>query len=591
MYDKGVIDSLPESVIKKIINSVSLENVDAHKSKWYNKPTLHNQAYKKALETTSIDLFPLIANRLAKLNLYDDNISLAVLLTELMTCNKPNKDDSQTLHDWEQHFKSQLEDLKKSTSTNPRISVILWAVHFQSATSMETFADMFAYLPPYIQIRCVKKLFQLIAKGKIQHSAESLYNLIKGEKAICLPLEIAFVYLIHQTKNPSAGLDNTIMLQLLDGREDHIEWIGIRQLTTECIGKWNVIPNNHSDKKRNKYFNGLVYRMKDNKLRLFVPYKMIDEYGNQKEYNNKYFQRIKELIKLTFSDTEFQEINETQGISYYFDDSLEPDLFTIVYSFNFKFNAFANLLALEKQEDNDDYFCECRLSKKLDEQYKIAFYWCKNKTCFRPPVRYMLEDEWESYTLLDFMRILDIPTYSINKNGEKTRFGRYILLASYLKGFAKFYEHLKCRSCGELMKPYDISNFTTRASTEFTCTNELCNEYRKIVYLNHCFNQPKCNATIDSRDSKRCPNDQYICPECGACCSTHIFQQRINNLHKTGGYLSDRLINFVQHKLGHWERQEIFCYKCGQPMTLQFNNHYVCTNCRTEYNNDFKMLK
>lgn len=589
MFDNGVITNLPKSIVEGIINSISLESVYAHESRWYNKPTLHNLIHRKVLKSTPVDLFPLIANRLIQLDLSEDNIPLAVLLAELMTCNKPNDDDYYALRNWEQHFESQLTSLKNSTSSNPRISVILWAVYFQSATSMTAFTDMFAYFPPYIQIRCIKKLFQLISQGKIQHTAESLYNFIsKREKPICIPLEIAFAYLKRREVAPSVTLDNNIMLQLLDGREDHAEWIGIRQLVTECFGRWitNELPDDRSSRKHNSYFNGLVSKVQDGKLRLFIPNKMVDEYGNLQGYNNKYFQHVTELIRLTYTDEEYKVVNETQGISYYFDKSHEPELFAIARPFNFKFNGLGNHLDFEKKEEKenkDEYFCECRLSNKLDNYHGISFYWCGNRPCFRPPVRYMLESEWKQYTLLDFMRILNIPADYINKIGKKTMFGHYIILSSYLKSFAKFYEHLKCHGCGKLMKPSDISNFTTRAVTEFSCANEQCVEQGKIVYLNHCFNRQKCNATIDSRDSKQCSNNQYICPECGACCSTENFRLRISNLQMTGGYISDRLRNFVQNNLGHWEKHEFFCYKCGKQMTLQSNGHYTCHDCKIEY--------
>lgn len=234
----------------------------------------------------------------------------------------------------------------------------------------------------------------------------------------------------------------------------------------------------------------------------------------------------------------------------------------------------------EKKEDEADVFCECRMADKVDGTTGISFYWCGNKTCFRTPIRYMLDSEWEHYTILDFMRILQIPVNYTNKLGKTIRFGHYIILSSYLRYFRKFYEHLKCRECGNLMKPTSgITNFTTRAVNQFVCLNEQCVECGKIVYLNHCFNKLKCNATIDSRDSKTCPNSQYICSECGACCSTANFRKRIANLTKTGGYISGLLIDFVQHNLGHWEKNEFYCYKCGKKMEIRNDGSYVCSKC------------
>jgi hypothetical protein len=116
-----------------------------------------------------------------------------------------------------------------------------------------------------------------------------------------------------------------------------------------------------------------------------------------------------------------------------------------------------NYIGLETKEDEQEEFCECRLSDKVDNYHGISFYWCGNKPCFRPLIRYRTDDEWEYYTILDFMRILGINPDYINKNGKRTKFGNYIILSSYLKSFAKFYEHLNCRECGKLMKPSDIT--------------------------------------------------------------------------------------------------------------------------------------
>lgn len=588
MFDNGVIDSISESATEKIINSISLNSIYADHHRWYYKPTLQNKTYEKILKTTSADIFTMLSKRLLTLDLSKDNISLAVLLTELMSINKPNDVDYQTVKNWEQHFNLQLANLKNSISSySPYLSVILWAVYFQTTTSMTALSDIFAFLPPYIQIRCVKKLFQLIAQRKIKHSADSLYSLItKGVNRICLPLEVTFAYLKCREKDPSSTLDNRIMLKLLNDRDDHAEWIGIRQLVTECYGRWIPVElaDNSSNWKRNKYINGIIYKEQDKRLKVFVPNRMIDQYNSLTDYNNKYFNQIRELINITYTNGEYQIERTPQGDSYYFDEKYELELFAIARSFNLAYKSLGNYLDFEKKEDEADVFCECRLSNKVDNSFGLSFYWCGNKPCFRTPIRYMLDAEWERYTILDFMRILQIPTDYCNKLGKTTKFGHYIILSSYLKYFRKFYEHLKCRECGNLMKPTSgITNFTTHAVNQFSCINKQCKSCGKVVYLNHCFNKQKCNATIDSRDSKTCPNNQYICPECGACCSTENFRLRINHLEMTGGIVSNGIKYFVQHNLGHWEKMEFFCYKCGKPMEKQSEGYYICKECDTKY--------
>lgn len=586
MFEHEVVKSLPENIVEIIINAISLDGVYADKERWYSKPSLKNRTHAKVLETTKTNLFPIITTRLQSMEMTDENVALAVLLTELMTANMPGSDsDYYTRRNWKTSFTNQIQNFKRITNISQRLAVIWWAVHSKTTTSSASLTEVFAVLPPYIQIKIVKKLFKSMSEGKVHYTAESLYNLISnGEKPICFPLEIAFTYLKLREKDQTKTLDNNIMLQLLEGREDTDEWIGIRSIVTQCSGRWvaNELPDDRSNWKRNSYFNGIISKTQDGRLRVFIPQKMVDEYGNIKDYNNKHYARSIQQIQITYKEDEYQVVNEQNGVSYYFDMAYEVELFAIAVPFNFKYNRLGNFIGFEAEEDDQEEFCECRLSDKVDNYYGLAFYWCGNKPCFRPPVRYRTDDEWEFYTILDFMRILGISPDYINKNGKRTKFGHYIILSSYLKSFAKFYEHLKCRECGKLMKPSDITNFTSRAVTEFSCTNDSCKQKGFMVYLNHCFNKQKCNATIDSRDSKQCPNKQYICPECGACCSTQNFALRISHLHMTGGYISDRLRLFVENNLGHWEKQEYFCYKCGNPMQ-KLNGHNVCPNCNTKY--------
>ena len=108
--------------------------------------------------------------------------------------------------------------------------------------------EIFSEFPPYIQIKAVKKLFQLIDQGKLNLDAESLYKLLGGGvRPLCFPLEITFAYLKIRTKDPYAALTNNIMLELLDGRDDHKEWEKITMLMHQCQGRIHVIDGEKRD--------------------------------------------------------------------------------------------------------------------------------------------------------------------------------------------------------------------------------------------------------------------------------------------------------------------------------------------------------
>ena len=584
LYEKRLVSSLPQNILEDIIIEITLDNLLADKERWYQKPILPDGTIKKILVNAKDDLFTAIANRLAKMSLIDEEIPLAVFLIELMKINKPAKLEGLDERNWENNFAKRLQAFRASIPNNSKLNVLLWAVYSKTSCSLESLRDIFHLFPPYIQIRVVKYLFCAIAAGKLFKTATSLYEYIGGEKyQICFPLEMVFAYLKMREKDPSAELNNNVMLQLLDGREDHGEWIGIRQFVTECQGRIYTQYINERQTWRRDFYNGAIWSNNNDDIVVFVPEKMINEFNELQQYNNKYKAIVKELISITFNSSEYSQNATVDGVYYFFDKTKEKELYTLSRYFKFRYKDVNSNIDLRVDRRTDDLFCECRMSDNVDRYYGLPFYWCDNKPCFCLPTRFHAASEWQDYTLLDFMRILGIPTDYTNKVGKNIRFGYYTIFSSFLKSFAKFYEHLKCRHCGKLMRPRTIGNFGTKAVTEFYCDNSNCENKGSIVYLNHCFNRPKCNATIDSRDSKTCPYNQYICPECGACCSTENFSNRISHLRTTGGVISSWLLNFVRQDLGHWEKSERYCFKCGNLMQKE-GYSYFCHECGTKYN-------
>lgn len=584
MLRHDVLKGLSEKELKAIIDTIDLGSIRGVVSglQWYYAPTIDSQdKLSEICRENRLDPFPMFAERLVSLDLTNvDNIYLAVLLTELLAIDRPDKtkDDYYTIRDWENAFKNHLVELKKQNAGNKRLATLLWSIHFQTSSSLDTLSEMFAFLPPYVQIRCVKKLFSLIEQGKVSYTAESLYEALnKGDGQMCLPLEIVFAYLKMRENNPAATLTNETMLRLLDGRNDHREWIGIRNLVTDCFGRWSAqFKDGTSSRYYSDYYNGRM-RVTEQGIIIYAPKQMINKQGQETGYNNKYFQSIQELIRITYDDSDYKMTdNNGKGAAYLFKKEKEIELHALARAYNFD---YGKDISYDVYQTVEEEFCECRLSDSLDRDFGIAFNWCSNKPCYRPPLRFHLASEWERYTVLDFMRILHITTDYVNALGKRTKYGYYIILSCYLISFAKFYEHLKCRGCGQLMKPENVSNFAFRAVTQFSCVDENCAEYVKTVYLNHCFNTFKCNATIDSRDSKKCPNGQYICPECLACCSTENYRLRIANLTKTGGEISRWLMDFVNDNKGHWEKNEYYCYKCGEMVVVE-NDMLRCPSCQ-----------
>lgn len=374
------------------------------------------------------------------------------------------------------------------------------------------------------------------------------------------------------------------MISILQGRSDSEQWYKLSDFMTPCVGRVRAIRkslgiNTHSQIESRSLYNGSLIQ-ENSKFILRLNSKMVDSHGRESRYNNKDINSIKEYIQISFLETEYSFKINGQVYEYVFSDSLEKDLIILCESYRIYSLYHSNLI--DYLNDGDDkVFCECRLADLLDKKTNSLFYWCDNKPCFRKRhLRYRPSSEWKNYTLLDFMRIANIPVDYTNRNGKTTKFGYYILLSSFLYRFIEFYEHLKCRGCNQLMSPVEVSNYGAYATTQFACKNEDCAEEGKTVYLNHCFNKADCGSTIDSRDSQQCPNRQYICPKCGGCCSTENAKRKIDQLNYTGGTVSRWLLNIATLGLGHWENNEVYCYKCGKRLP---SGQLRCDDCGIEY--------
>ena len=173
------------------------------------------------------------------------------------------------------------------------------------------------------------------------------------------------------------------------------------------------------------------------------------------------------------------------------------------------------------------------------------FYWCKNKPCYENELKIKEPVNWNEYKLFNILRKIDRNINEID----------YSYLLGIINKFILYLDHLKCRVCKSWFLPHQESNYGYDRINRFSCSQEGCSEKDKEVYITHCLN-PKCSNIVDSRDSKKCENNWYICNYCLSCCSTEKIQIRKLIRHLTGqnGNLPQK---------GHDELEQIYCYKCG----------------------------
>lgn len=189
-----------------------------------------------------------------------------------------------------------------------------------------------------------------------------------------------------------------------------------------------------------------------------------------------------------------------------------------------------------------------------DKEHQEFFFWCGGGPCFETNRKLKSYDDWENYSILDFLTILKI---SYDERQLE-------ILLGVINKANEFWSHLKCRSCSHLLYPTGHANLTFWSVNTFTCRNEHCEKVGEGVYINHCLNG-LCESVIDGRDSSRCipigsddASGPYVCNYCLSCCSDGMFARRaqafkINNKEYRGPTIGHR-------------NKSVSCNKCGHSM-------------------------
>ena len=188
----------------------------------------------------------------------------------------------------------------------------------------------------------------------------------------------------------------------------------------------------------------------------------------------------------------------------------------------------------------------------LSKKELAEFWWCRNWPCFQACQEGHSSSDWERFTLRDFIEILNLKYVP----------DEYYQFLGLLNKVNQVLEHMKCRECGQILRPSKSSNYAFYRVSTFRCSNpscEFCKEGTE-VYISHCLNG-RCNNTIDSRDSKQGPCGWYICSNCLACCNTPAIDRRNHFRESTGQ-------SPIQQTIGHQELRQIYCHKCGSEVLM-----------------------
>lgn len=491
-----------------------------------------------------------------------------------------------------------LDQIKNSIIQNsPIAKLILWANDMDPILNFEMLRGKFIYFYPDKQVEIVKKLFYLKAIGQFDLTVEKLSSLTKFDLDL---------YLINQKMNPGMPIDisTDLIIKLLESIHNKREFLFESDLITLVLR--DIMVEKTHKFKLDQYFErckgrmevkynwgtyGTIRKIKVGANEFFainIPLKIQNWHGE--EFQNPNFQNslnaVRELPNRTW------DVNQkVWKIPIQFEEEVNSFAKENRFLFDFGLNNYSNnphLAEFKRSKVPQGLsFCEGRISPKKDSFTGREFWWCRSGPCYENCETIHIPDGWRSYTLIDFLVILNINSDEVNRMGDLIPRGKFYKFIATVNRFNRLLEKLYCRDCDEILHPVDIAHYAAYGVVRFQCANKNCENHEE-VYLNHCLNK-KCESIIDSRDSKKCPNGLYVCGNCESCCSHKQLKNRLENLISNGAYIHPQLQKAVDKKLGHLERGVHFCHRCGGRADEIEHETYYCKTCDIQYDlSEFK---
>lgn len=496
-------------------------------------------------------------------------------------------------------FDTELHLKKIKQLNNDFYNIILWFYDKEKVLNFELLKQKFIYFTPDDQVRIIRKLFLLKAKGEFDLTVEKLNELTRfdldlyktnlnfnPEIPIDVSTDVVIKALLSYKENQRFFVESELLTVILnDLKQDQTIRFKLSNYFENCLGRQTVKfdwSREGEIKKvnfgNNQFYFAISFSTGETK---WVNYRR----GGREVYtHNPNFENLKETVK-KLHGVKWNPNEKHWGVPSQYETEVLNFAKEQRFFLDFEGSNYVNNIHLAefKREDipNGVSFCEGRLANRPHEMFKKEFWWCSGQPCFNKCETIHLKEEWENYTLLDFCEILGFNTDETNRLGDHIPKGHYYQFIALINRFNRLLEKLYCRDCNHILFPVDTSHFAAHTVVRFHCINESCSNNDEI-YLNHCLNG-QCNCIIDSRVSKRCDNGLFICDNCGSCCSHEMLKRRLESLETTGGYIHDNLRRCVNEKLGHLERAEYFCYKCKAEMTEVSNDIFHCLNCNVKY--------
>ena len=480
-------------------------------------------------------------------------------------------------------------------------NMLLWVIDKIEELDFEQLRQKFIYFAPDTQVRILRKLFFLKTQKKFDLTIEKLSSLKRFDTNLYktsvdfnndIPIDVSTdavikALSIYSEKKRFIAENELMALLLEDLKFDQTRRFKFTEYFEKCKGRETAEFNWSREGEIRKVSFG------DTKHYFAVSFSP----GETKWENNRYggmevyypnanFENLKQAVK-KIPGAKWNPLAKHWGVPAQYETEVLEFAKQERFFLNFEGSTYSNNIHFAEFKRKDIpsgiTYCEGRIANKPHEMFKRDFWWCGGQPCFNKCETIHQPAGWEKYTLIDFCEILELNTDEVNKMGDIIPKGHLYNFNGLINRFNRLLDHLYCKDCSHILYPSDFgtSHFATYSLVRFTCRNENCSN-KEEIYLNHCLNG-KCNCIIDSRVSKKCSNGLFICDTCGSCCSHAMLQRRLSSLELTGGYIHPNLVKAVNEKLGHLERSDYFCYKCGNGMTETGNQVFQCTDCRVIY--------
>lgn len=280
------------------------------------------------------------------------------------------------------------------------------------------------------------------------------------------------------------------------------------------------------------------------------------------EFNGEYFEipYQKNVLTDIINKFYFREAFSDKGQNY-------SDDFLVRRSLNTKFVP----LCAPKQNDVNFF------------AINLPYFWCRGNECFHNNLNNQSLASmvsWYQYSLYHLAEIIGYPKLHLKEAGYEPDDAVRTFIAIANRVLQKF-RRLKCRGCGHLMFANKSRGFNRY--NYFSCVNPFCPEHGKSIYLNFCFRCKK--GLIDSRDTKQCPNNWYICPDCLSCCDDNMYARQVQLYILAGKPVPEKLNAMLGN--GHNDKNIFFCSNCGSQILITKDEHNseikMCPHCQRRF--------